>query len=128
MNMLKTGMEWLRGQREAHMGTEVKYHVGAQSAEATATRGRKTYEVVTAAGMIETIESMDWLITASLLVIDGRQIARPERGHRIKETLADGTTRLYEVLDLGGRSGCYSVVGEGTWRIHSKFVGLEDPE
>ena len=124
-DMIGRGMLWLQGQRETHMSIDVAYCAGAQAVDVQASRGRRTYEVMTLAGILEAIESVDWLITGATLLLDGLRV-EPARGHRIKEPCGDGTVRVYEVLDLGGKAGCFTYSDADTLRIHSKFVRVED--
>ena len=115
---------WLDGQRQAHATHIVTYHRGALSVEVSATIGRTLFEVDSGAGVLERIESRDYLIRTADLVLAGNAVF-PERGDRIHETQGSQTF-VYEVLapaGMGKPPWRYSDPYRRVLRIHTKQVG-----
>jgi len=125
-NMLEDGSDWLEGQRKAHAASTVTYCRGELTVEVQATVGKTVFDVETAAGVVETIQSRDFLILAADLVLGGVEVL-PERGDRVKELLvAGGATLVYEVLAPGGEPPwAYSDPWRKTLRVHTKHVATE---
>jgi len=123
-NMLEDGSDWLEGQRKAHAASTVTYCRGVLSVEVEATIASTTFEVETAGGAIETVQSRDFLITTADLVLGGAEVL-PERGDQIRE-IAGAKTFVYEVLAPGGEPPWrYSDDWRKTLRIHTKHVATE---
>ena len=113
---------WLDGQRQAHATHIVTYHRGALSVEVSATIGRTLFEVDSGAGVLERIESRDYLIRTADLVLAGNAVF-PERGDQIHETQGSQTF-VYEVLAPAGKPPWrYSDPYRRVLRIHTKQVG-----
>ena len=98
-DLLEQASSWLDEQRIQHMSKLVSYQRGEASIDVLATIGRWTFEVDDGTGILEKIESRDFLISASHLVFDSEQVL-PQRGDRIKETQGD-KVYVYEVLTPG---------------------------
>lgn len=124
-DLLEQGSTWLDQQRVQHMSRTVSYHRGAESVAVQATIGRTVFEVDDGMGILERIESRDFLIITADLVLAGQAIL-PQRGDRIKETSGD-KVYVYEVLAPGKEPHYrFSDPYRKTLRIHSKQVDLED--
>jgi hypothetical protein len=80
--------------------------------------------VDTGYGRLERLESRDYLVTASELILGG-QVKVPEAGDCIRET--DGSTvYVYEVMAPGNEPVYrYSDPYRKTLRIHTKLVSTE---
>ena len=124
-DLLETGLGWLEDQRHHHRTIAVTYHRGADSVAVQATIGRTVFEVDDGMGILEKIESRDFLILTADLILAG-QASLPERGDRIKETSGD-KVYVYEVLAPGKEPHYrFSDPYRKTLRIHSKHVDTED--
>ena len=124
-DLLEQGSAWLDQQRVQHMSRSVTYCRGESSVELQATIGKWTFEIDDGMGVLEKIESRDFLILTAELVLAG-EATLPQRGDRIKETSGD-KVYVYEVL-APGKEDCwrYSDPYRNTLRIHSKHVDMED--
>jgi hypothetical protein len=120
-DLLDAGFAWLERQRRRFMSQEVLYRRGAVAVTAQATVGKTTFEVVTAGGILERIESRDFLITAADLAVLGL----PQRGDRVVEVRGD-QTHTYEVLAPGREPHWrWSDPGHRCLRIHTKHLTTE---
>ena len=118
-------MSWLEDQRDQHRTVTVTYHRGVDSVAVQATIGRTIFEVDDGMGILEKIESRDFLILTGDLIVNG-QAAVPLRGDRIKEACGD-KLYVYEVLAPGSQPHYrFSDPYRKTLRIHSKQVDIED--
>jgi len=123
-DLIQQGLDWLEGQRKAHLSRTVTYRRGAFSVEVLATVGATRFESDDGSGMVVEMESRDYLIASADLVLDGQQV-QPERGDQVLET-RDGATHVYEVMDLGPEKHFVTCDPNGlTLRIHTKLVGTE---
>lgn len=114
-NVLDSGMQWLKRQREAHMSTAVAYiRAGAPvSTVQSATIGRKIFRLVDSYGTAIRVETRDYLIGVEQIPDE------PQPGDMIDE----GGHR-YEVTSPGGEP-CWewSDAYRRTRRIHTIHVG-----
>lgn len=124
-DLLQKGSDWLEDQRTQHLTRSVVYQRGTSSAEVPATIGKTVFELDDGYGVLEKVESRDYLVLRNALVLDG-QVALPERGDRVRET--DGTkVQVYEVMAPGKEPHWrYSDPYRKTLRIHSKHIGTEE--
>ena len=124
-DLLEQGSAWLDQQRVQHMSRSVTYCRGETSVEVQATIGKWTFEIDDGTGILERIDSRDFLILTAELVLGG-EATLPQRGDRIKETQGE-KVYVYEVL-APGREDCwrYSDPYRKTLRIHTKQVDVED--
>ncbi|MCC6230299.1 MAG: hypothetical protein IT432_13880 [Phycisphaerales bacterium] len=122
--MLDKGSAWLEDQRNRHMTRMVTYQRDGDSVELAATIGRTEFEQADEFGVIHKIESRDYLVLSTDLVLGGVQTL-PKAGDRIRE--ADGAkTFVYEVMAPGSEPPYrYSDPYRRTLRIHTKHVGTE---
>jgi len=123
--MLKEGSDWLEEKRKDHASRTVTYHRGLFEVAVQASIGKTVFEVDDGTGVLERIESRDFLILAEDLVLNTVRTL-PQRGDRIRETDGD-TTYVYEVL-APGREPHYrfSDPYRKTLRVHTKQVDTEE--
>ncbi len=126
MDVLERGSAWLEDQRNRHMTRMVTYQRGGDSVDLLATIGRTEFEQADDFGVIHKIESRDYLVLTTDLVLAGAQTL-PRAGDRIRET--DGAkTFVYEVMAPGNEPPFrYSDPYRRTLRIHTKHVATEGP-
>lgn len=123
-DILETASNWLETQRIKYRTRTVTYVRGGDQVELAATIGRTQFEVDDGYGVIERIESRDYLVTAVEVVLAGIPTL-PERGDQIRET-QDGTVFIYEVLAPGKEPHWrYSDPYRHTLRIHTKQIATE---
>jgi hypothetical protein len=118
-DLVDKGARWLAGHRAVSLIRPVVYHPrGGSPAPVNATIGRTEVDTVTATGVVERVESRDFII-GSEFSID------PARGDRIIES--DGTTQwTYEVLALPGRSNWqWADASRTARRVHTKLILTE---
>jgi len=123
--MLKDASDWLEEKRKQHASRPVTYHRGLFQVEVQTTIGKTVFEVEDGSGILEKVESRDFLILAEDLVLNTVRTL-PKRGDRIRE--ADGEmVYVYEVL-APGREPHYrfSDPYRKTLRIHTKQVDTEE--
>ena len=124
MDLLKVGSDWLQSQRAKFLTRNIVYVRDAELVEIPATVGKTIFRVDTGYGRLERLESRDYLVTASELILGG-QVKLPEAGDCIRET--DGpTVYVYEVMAPGNEPVYrYSDPYRKTLRIHTKLVSTE---
>jgi hypothetical protein len=120
-NLLDTGAAWLADQRHKHLTRMITYRRGSQSVSLAATIGRTDFAADAAEPVIETWQSLDYLIRTADLVL-GTVTTLPLRGDRIEET--DGAvTHVYEVMAPSGQTPWrYADDFRRELRIHTKHV------
>jgi hypothetical protein len=123
-DILEKGLGWLEDQRDIHRTDLVRYKRDTFSVGINATVGRTLFEVDKGRGILEKIESRDFLVLTKDLILDGKQTL-PERGDVIRETRGTATF-VYEVMAPGKEPHYrYSDPYRKTLRIHSKLVDTE---
>jgi len=124
-DLLQQGAAFLDDQRHAHLTRTVTYERGASTVDLAATVGRTVYEQADESGFIRKIESRDFLVRRTDLVLDG-SAALPRAGDRVRET--DGfETQIFEVMAPGGEPPFrFSDPYRNTLRIHTKHVATEN--
>ncbi|MCK6458219.1 MAG: hypothetical protein L6Q92_17030 [Phycisphaerae bacterium] len=122
--MLERGSAWLEDQRNRHMTRTVTYQRGGDSVDVAATIGRTEFEQADDFGVIHKVESRDYLVRTTDLVLASVQTL-PKAGDRVRET--DGAkTFVYEVMAPGSEPPFrYSDPYRRTLRIHTKHVATE---
>lgn len=99
-DLLDKDSAWLDEQRTAHMTRPVVYERGADTVEVSATIGRTIFEQVDRMGIVQKLESRDFLVLRTDLVLSGIETV-PRAGDRVRDP--DGAdTQLYEVMAPGG--------------------------
>jgi len=124
-DMLQEASAWLEEKRHEHCTVPVTYVRGDDSVELQATIGRTIFEQRDDYGVLEKVESRDFLVRAEDLVVGGDRTL-PERGDRVREE-QDGKVYVYEVM-APGREPHYrfSDPYRKTLRIHTKQVDVEE--
>ena len=123
-DLLEQASAWLDSQRLKHLSRLVTYQRGGASVDVRATIGRTVFEIDDGYGLIEKVESRDYLIPAADLVLN-EQTTLPERGDRIQET-QDDKVYVYEVMAPGKEPHFrFSDPYRRTLRIHTKLVATE---
>jgi len=120
-DMLSNAATFLRVQRRASMSGSVSYSRGASSLSGIpATTGSTVFAVEKGYGLVERVESRDYLID----VADLGALATPQAGDIITETL-NGVAQCFEVLAPNNEPPFrYSDRTRKTLRIHTKYVGV----
>lgn len=123
-DLLQQGAAWLDSQRHGKMTQTVEYFRGVNSVELAATIGRTEFDQADESGFIQQLESRDFIIRVSDLVISAATV-QPQPGDRIKETNGSGI-EVYEVMAFGGEPPWrYSDLYRIAYRIHTKHVATE---
>lgn len=123
-DLLEQGAAFLDDRRHTHLTRTVTYQRGADSVEVAATLGRTVFEQADDSGFIRKVESRDFLVRRTDLVLAGTETL-PKAGDRIRET--DGAlTQVYEVMAPGGEPPFrFSDPYRKVLRIHTKHVATE---
>lgn len=121
-DLLANAATWLAQQRTKHLSQPVVYRRDALIVTVSATIGKTEFEVDDEFGVVQRIESRDFLILTSGLVLDGN-VTLPERGDIIEEQA--GTQTLQYEVTAPGKEPCwrYSDLYRQTLRIHTKAIG-----
>ena len=124
-DLLAKGAVWLEQQRSKHLASNVTYRRGESTVIVAATIGKTAFEIDDGQGVIQRIESRDFLVLAVDLVLDALTTL-PQRGDVIEEP-AGNITLLYEVM-APGNEPCwrYSDAHRQSLRIHTKQVGTTE--
>lgn len=123
-DLLEQGAAFLDERRHTHLTRTVTYQRGADSVEVAATVGRTVFEQADESGFIRKVESRDFLVRRTDLVL-GATETLPKAGDRIRE--ADGAlTQVYEVMAPGGEPPFrFSDPYRKVLRVHTKHVATE---
>jgi len=123
-DVLEKGLAWLDDQRHAHMTRTVVYQRGADAVEIAATIGRTEFEQVDEHGVVQRLQSRDFLLRSADLVLAGAPTL-PKAGDRIRET-AGAQTFVYEIMAPGSEPPWrFSDPYRKALRIHTKHVATE---
>ncbi|MCI0364940.1 MAG: hypothetical protein L0219_13765 [Phycisphaerales bacterium] len=123
-DLLEQGSAWLEDQRNAHMTRAVVYQRSGENVELPATIGRTVFEQADEFGIIHKLESRDFLLLRTDLVLSGVQTL-PKAGDRVRDPDGDDT-QVYEVMAPGGEPPFrYSDPYRKTLRIHTKHIATE---
>ncbi len=117
-NVMAQAQAWLARMKQRHESCRVVYQRANEFVELRATIGKTVFENDDGAGGIVRLESRDFLVPPSKLVLNSA-VTEPERGDLVREI--DG--RVYEVLS-DGNEPCfrYSDPYRNLLRIHTKKV------
>lgn len=125
-NLLQAGAAWLADQLKEHATVNVTYEQAGQQIAVRAVIGRTLFEQADQYGVVQRIESRDYLIHADDLVVAGAAVL-PRRGDRIREAHG-GKVLVYEVMAPGKEPHWrYSDPFRTVLRIHTKHVATEAP-
>jgi hypothetical protein len=121
---LKSGAAWLSQQMRAHAASTVTYTRGPEAVPIDATKGRTTFEQNDASGVLARVDSIDFLIDPTTLILAGVE-TRPQRG----DTVTDADGVVYTVYPANGED-CWRWSGghRYTLRIHTKVTEETDPD
>lgn len=121
MDFLQQGLAWLEAQRQRFLTQMVTYRRGEQHITIAATLGQSTHRSVDAEGLEIRTQSVDFLVAASELQIDGVKLM-PQAGDRIT-LVCENQTQLYEVMAPAGEGVFRECEPYGqTLRIHTKRI------
>lgn len=124
MNLLAQGEEWLHDQRHEHMTSAVTYSRGAEEITINATIGKTERDVFDANGTMMKVMGRDYIVQTADLVLGGEPV-EPKRGDQIRET-SGSQVHVYEVMSEGNHPAWRHGDRAGkTFRIHTKYVGVE---
>lgn len=128
-DLLEQGAQWLNDQQREHTSRMVIYQRGELNVEVPATIGRTVHDVENTHGVIEKVETRDFIIRAQDLLLGGSPIS-PQRGDRVKETVGE-TTLTYEVMSPGTSTGSshyrFADPYRLAFRIHTKHIATGAP-
>ena len=120
-NLLKTGSDWLQGQRKEHMTETASYRRGDASVELAASVGLYERGLDETISVAEESSLRDILITATDLVLSDAQ-TEPLPGDEIDITFS-GAACTFEVMSPGdGPCFRYSDQFRVTLRVHARLV------
>jgi hypothetical protein len=123
-NLLETGAAWLADQLKSHASVDVIYQRENEQISVKATIGKTEFEIDDGSGVIQRVQSRDFLIHAADLILGG-VAALPVAGDRIRETQGSQTF-VYEVLAPGNEPHYrFSDPFRKLLRIHTKHVATE---
>lgn len=106
------------------MTRTVVYQRSGDSVELPATIGRTVFEQADEFGIIHKLESRDFLVLRTDLVLSGIQTL-PKPGDRVRDPDGDNT-QVYEVMGPGNEPPFrHSDPYRKTLRIHTKHIGAE---
>jgi len=124
VNLFEQGAAWLADQLKTHASNQISYQRGADQVLVDATIGKTEFEVDDGSGILQRIQSRDYLIQAADLQLGGVPTL-PVAGDRIRETVGNQVF-MYEVLAPGNEPPYrYSDPFRKVLRIHTKHVGTE---
>ena len=122
-NVLETASQWLSDQLDENASSSVLYRRGSLTAPIVAGRGRTTFDAVNSSGMVINVESHDFIVTATTIVLDSVQ-CRPEVGDRLIQTVGS-ELHAYEVMQFGTEQHFRQCDPFGhKLRIHTKYIGV----
>ena len=123
-NLFETGATWLANQLKTHASADVVYVRGVDQVPIKATIGKTEFEIDDGSGVVQRIQSRDFLVHAADLQISGSETL-PQAGDQIRETQATSTF-VYEVMAPGDEPHYrYSDPFRKLLRIHTKHVATE---
>ena len=122
-NVLEQGSLWLSDQIDHYAASSVLYRRGSLTVPVQAGKGRTTFELTDTSGILISIESRDFLISAASLLLDDIPILS-EVGDRIIETIGS-KLHAYEVSNFGSEQS-YRFCDPYRYklRIHTRYIGV----
>lgn len=103
-------------------GVAVTYRRSSYSVALTAIPGSTDFETVGPSGVIETIQTRDWIVKASELILNSA-IVLPAAGDEIDETVGSEVLTYRVVAPTGDTVYRFSDPYRKILRIHSKLIG-----
>lgn len=124
-NMLNKGAKWLQDKRDEHMSEEVVYRRRGNEIPIRATIGKTMFDLMNESGIVERVESRDFIFKRDYLIINGERTL-PQEGDQIDQVMY-GKTYTYRVLSLGGEPQYrFSDSFNREFRVHTKFYKSKD--
>ncbi len=123
-DLLQTASAWLGDQLAAHAAQPIEYSAGGDVwLPMMATMGATVRTIDRGDGLLVQAESIDFLVAAADLVVDGEE-AKPQPGHRIRVRLTARSRRTYEVQGSGAGDPCWEPSDHYGLRIrvHTKLI------
>jgi hypothetical protein len=118
-NVLADAAAWLAGAQKLHLATTIAWSRGSQSATVAARIGRTTWDVESADGRVERMESRDFIVDPADLPV------HPQEGDEVSETYGT-TVAKYAVMAPSGTPAVHWADAHRTsLRMHTKLVGKE---
>lgn len=106
---------------KAVAGTAITYRRQPYAVALTAVKGRSEFNVETQPGIVEKIETQDWIISTSDLRLNG-SLVLPKRGDVVEE-VDGGKTYRWEVMAPGGENVYrFSDRSRIQIRVHSSLI------
>jgi hypothetical protein len=99
VNLLESGAQWLADQMEENVSSEIVYARGSQECTLNASLGRTQFEVTDQAGMLQNVDSHDFILRTSEMFFDDEQFI-PKAYDTIRITRG-GVTHGYTVVQYG---------------------------
>jgi hypothetical protein len=99
MNILEDGAQWLADQMEAYVSSSVVYVRGSQQCQLDASLGRTQFEVTDQVGMLQNVDSHDFILRSAEMLFDGEQFI-PKAFDSI-HIVRGGVTHQYTVVQYG---------------------------
>lgn len=125
-DLLEQGSAFLGDQRHRHLSHLVTYRRGSDEVTLPATVGKTVFEQADLSGLIQRIESRDFLLRAEDLMLGG-QATTPRSGDQVREPQATAV-HVYEVMAPGNEPPFrYSDPFRRTLRVHTKHIATETP-
>jgi hypothetical protein len=122
-NVLEQGSQWLSDQIDQYAASSVLYRRGSLTVPVQAGKGRTTFELTDTSGILISIESRDFLISAANLLLDDIP-ALPEVGDRIIETVGE-ELHAYEVSNFGAEQPYrFCDPFRHKLRVHTRYIGV----
>lgn len=117
-------MSFLDRKRHEHMTRTVTYHRGNSSVELQATLGQTNFEQSDEYGIVQKVESRDFLVRTEDLALDGEAVL-PKAGDLIRDTVG-ANVFVCEVSAPGNEPPFrYSDPYRKALRIHTKHIATE---
>lgn len=108
---------WLATKRKAMMSSTVLWRRGSESASIAATVGRAIFQIETASGRIEQIESRTFTINVEEMTVP------PKERDEIVETV-NGSQVVNTIMSPGGMAAVvWADDARTAWKVHTKVIG-----
>lgn len=123
---LAQGSAWLARQQRTHCATQVYYSRGSSAIRVPATLGRSTFDTTDVNGFTTRTETEDFIVSVSLLVIDGLATLPAVNDRVIVGDPGEG--EVFQVVSPGGgKPFAYTDAHRNQFRIHTQRVGRQPP-
>jgi hypothetical protein len=128
MNLLEDGAQWLADQMEESVSSPVVYVRGSLECPLNASLGKTQFEVTDQAGMLQNVESHDFILRASEMLFDGLPFV--PKAYDSVLIVRGGVTHKYVVVQYGSMIDSTEQVYR--WcdpygkqlRVHTRYEGV----